>query len=86
VLCGMGLLAFTHVDAWRKGRIDFLERVIQGNPHKISSSLLIFRNWAHEKGLNPTDSGGGQARPGTVLGYIEGYVGTTAVKIPSYVA
>jgi hypothetical protein len=57
VLCGMGLLASTHLDAWRKGRIDFLERVIQGNPHKISSSLSIFRNWAHEKGLNPSETG-----------------------------
>ena len=36
VLCGMRLLAPTHVEAWRKGRVDFLERVIQGNLHKIS--------------------------------------------------
>ena len=30
VLCGMGLLAPIHVDDWRKGPIDFLERAIQG--------------------------------------------------------
>jgi len=57
VLCGMGLLATTQVDSWRKGRIDFLERVIQGNLHKISSSMAIFRRWAKEKGLKPSETG-----------------------------
>lgn len=57
VLCGMGLLAPTQVDAWRKGRIDFLEPVIQGNPGKISSSMAMFRQWAQEKGLQPSETG-----------------------------
>lgn len=57
VLCGMGLLAPIRVDDWRKGRIDFLERVVQGNLHKISSSLAIFRRWAAEKGLKPSETG-----------------------------
>ena len=39
VLCGMGLLLPTHVDSGRKGRVGYLERVIQGNLHKISSSM-----------------------------------------------
>lgn len=56
VLCGMGLLASTHVDSWRKGRIDFLERVLQASPGKISSSLSIFRDWAHQKGLPPSET------------------------------
>jgi hypothetical protein len=56
VLCGMGLLAATQVDSWRKGRVDFLERVIQGNLHKISSSMAIFRRWAEEKGLKPSET------------------------------
>src|ERR1700719_3846642 len=30
VLTGAGLLAPTHVESWRKGRVDFLERVIRG--------------------------------------------------------
>jgi len=38
VLTGTGLLARTHVESWRKGRIDFLERVIQANLKKISES------------------------------------------------
>jgi hypothetical protein len=57
VLCGMGLLAPVRVDDWRRGRIDFLERVIQGNLHRISSSMAIFRRWAAEKGLKPSETG-----------------------------
>jgi len=56
VLCGMGLLASAQVDSWRKGRLDFLERVIQGNLKKISSSMAIFRRWAREKGLKPSET------------------------------
>ena len=57
VFCGMGLLHPTHVDSWRKGRIDFLERVIQGNLHKVSSSIAIFHRWAQERGLKPSETG-----------------------------
>src|SRR6516162_11406727 len=56
VLCGIGLLAPTHIDSWRKGRIDYLERAIQGNLHKISSSMAMFRQWALEKGLKPSET------------------------------
>jgi hypothetical protein len=67
VLCGMGLLASSAVDFWRKGRIDFLEREIQGNPNKISSSMAIFQRWAQEKGLKPSETDYVRpARSGTV--------------------
>lgn len=56
VLRGIGFLAHPHVDLWRKGRIDFLERVIQGNLHKISSSMAMFRRWALETGLKPSET------------------------------
>jgi hypothetical protein len=56
VLCGMGLLQPTHVDQWRKNRIDFLERVIQGNLGKISSSMQMFHRWAQQKGLKPSET------------------------------
>jgi hypothetical protein len=56
VLCGMGLLQPTHVDSWRKGRIDCLEQVIQGNPGKISSSVQMFHRWAHQKTLKPSEA------------------------------
>jgi glycyl-tRNA synthetase (class II) len=38
------------VASWRKGRIDFLERVIQGNLKKISLSMSMFRKWAQGHG------------------------------------
>jgi DNA-directed RNA polymerase subunit K/omega len=52
----MGLLASAQVDSWRKGRVDFLERVIQGNLKKISSSMTILRRWATDKGLKPSET------------------------------
>lgn len=67
VLCGMGLLLPMHVDTWRKGRVDYLEQVIQGNLHKISSSMEIFRRWARGKGLKPSETGYvRRARSGTI--------------------
>lgn len=56
VLCGMGLLARSRVEDWRKGRIDILERGIQGSAQKISSSLARFRAWAREKGLQESET------------------------------
>jgi hypothetical protein len=56
VLTGIGLLAPAHVEDWRKGRLDFLERMIQGNPEKISLSMATFREWAMEKGLKPSET------------------------------
>jgi hypothetical protein len=56
ILCGIGLLAQSHVDSWRQGRVDFLEPLIQGSPHKITSSMAIFLQWAKDKGLQPTET------------------------------
>ncbi|MHB2008257.1 MAG: DUF2293 domain-containing protein [Acidobacteriaceae bacterium] len=55
------------MDSWRKGRIDFLERVIQGNLSKISSSMATFRRWAQEKGLKSSETGyARRTRSGTI--------------------
>ncbi len=56
VLTGMGLLPASQVEQWRRGRIDFLERVIQGNPEKISSAMTAFRRWALDTGLRPSET------------------------------
>jgi hypothetical protein len=56
VLCGMGLLASSAVDSWQKGRIDYLEREIQGSQNKITSSMTIFQRWAQAKGLMPSET------------------------------
>jgi hypothetical protein len=57
LLCGMGILTPTHIDDWRKGRINFLERVIQGNLSKISLYMKVYRHWAITKGLKPSETG-----------------------------
>jgi Uncharacterized conserved protein len=57
VLTGTGLLSPAHLQEWRKGRIDFLERVIHTNLKKISLSMAIFRRWAQAKGLKPSETG-----------------------------
>ena len=56
VLLGMGLLAQSNLQAWRKGQVPFLEQVMQGNLHKISSSMKMFHGWAREKGLTPSET------------------------------
>ena len=56
VLTGMRLLSPVHVESWRKGRIDFLERMIQGNLQRISLSMSLFREWAEQKGLRPSQT------------------------------
>ena len=56
VLTRMGLLQPIHVEQWRKGRIDFLEREIQANPKKVWLALSTFRKWAEAQGLNPAET------------------------------
>ena len=56
VLLGIGMLTPTGLDDWRKGRIDFLERVIQGNLRKISAAMAMFRRWGQNKGLKPIET------------------------------
>lgn len=56
VLMRMGLLASAHFEAWRKGRIEFLETEIQGSAKKLSDVLTIFHRLAQAKGLTPTET------------------------------
>ena len=51
VLSRMGLVAAVNVEAWRKGRIESLEELIQGSPEKIARSLELFLDWARGKRL-----------------------------------
>jgi hypothetical protein len=56
VLTGIGFLAASHVQAWRNGRIDFLEHAIQANLKKISFAMEVFRRWAEAKGLQASET------------------------------
>lgn len=56
ILKGSGLLTPAQIESWRKGQIDFLERVIQTNLSRISLAMRIFRKWALGKGLKPSET------------------------------
>jgi len=67
VLVAMGLLRPTQVEAWRGGRVPYLERVLDCTPTRVSRLLRILRFHAHDLNLVPTISaysqrGGGAKR------------------------
>ena len=55
VLLGLGWLAPSHLDRWRQGRIESLERVVQANLSKVTMAMAAFRCWARDRGLNPSE-------------------------------
>jgi hypothetical protein len=56
VLVGLGWLAPSAVDAWRRGQIDCLEGELQTNPTRLDEALALFLSWAAEKGLTRSDT------------------------------
>ncbi|MES2199855.1 MAG: hypothetical protein V4489_06780 [Chlamydiota bacterium] len=54
VFLGMQSLQPIHLDNWKKGKVSYLEEVLQGNLHKLSFCMKCFREWALEKGLKPS--------------------------------
>jgi hypothetical protein len=56
VLTGIGWLDTGAVDRWRRGQIDCLEAAVQSNLPRISEAMKLFRAWAAEKGLKPSET------------------------------
>jgi hypothetical protein len=56
VLVGVGWLTPPAVDRWRQGRVEDLERVAQANLHNLSTAMAIFRRWARDQGLRPSET------------------------------
>ena len=56
VLLGLGWLAPSHLERWRQGRVESLERVVQANLSKITVAMAAFRRWACDRGLNPSQT------------------------------
>ena len=56
VLLGLGWLTPSHVDEWRQGRVESLERVVQANLSKVTVAMAAFRRWARDQGLNPSET------------------------------
>jgi hypothetical protein len=56
VLQGIGWLPQARVDEWRQGRLDYLERGVSTNLHRISAVMKMFRRWAQSRGLAPRET------------------------------
>ncbi len=56
VLVAMGWLESAAVERWRRGQIDYLERVVHSNLSRISEAMKLFRAWAAAKGLSPSET------------------------------
>ena len=54
VFKSMGLLKQIDIDNWRKGRVPYLEKVIQCNLSKASRILRILSFHAHDLNLKPS--------------------------------
>jgi len=56
IFLGIGMLTTSQVHDWRKGRVPYLEKVIQGNLAKISFAMKCFRSWAASKKLKLSET------------------------------
>ncbi|MGH2946485.1 MAG: DUF2293 domain-containing protein, partial [Solirubrobacteraceae bacterium] len=56
ILLGLGWLAASGEQAWRKRRIPYLEAAITANLNKFSKAMRFFRQWAHRRGLEPGEA------------------------------
>ena len=54
VLVGMGLLTQQRLEEWRRGRVPYLERVINCNLSRLGRLLRILRFHAHDLNLKPS--------------------------------
>jgi len=57
VFLGLGWLVPAHLDEWRQGRVQCLERVVQASLPKLSTAMRVFRRWAQGRGLVPSETG-----------------------------
>jgi hypothetical protein len=56
VFLGIGWLDPNSLAGWRQGRVDSLERVVHANLSRISEAMKLFRGWAAQKGLKPSET------------------------------
>jgi len=55
VLAQIGWLPWGLVEDWRRGRVDYLERVAAVQPDRLATALEHLRRWAARKGLKPSE-------------------------------
>ena len=56
VLLRLGWLAPPHVDLWRQGRVECLERMVQAGLGKQSTAMRTLRTWATRRGFTPSET------------------------------
>jgi hypothetical protein len=56
VLLRLGWLAPSHLNLWRQGRVECLERVVQASLGKQSTAMRTLRTWANRQGLTPSET------------------------------
>ena len=56
VLTGIGWLDPNSLKRWRQGRVPCLEEVLQANLSRISEAMKLFRSWARDNGLRPSET------------------------------
>jgi hypothetical protein len=55
-LLATGWLAPGDLTRWRNGHVPYLERVVTASLPKISTAMRLFRRWATERGLRPSQT------------------------------
>lgn len=56
MLTGIGWLDLATLDRWKQGRLPSLVERIQTNPSRVSEAMRLFRDWATERGLLPSET------------------------------
>jgi len=56
VLVGIRWIDAGAVKRWQQGQIDCLEAAVQTNLPRISEAMKLFRSWAAQKGLYPSET------------------------------
>jgi hypothetical protein len=56
VFMGAELVEPDAVMLWRKGSLPYFERIVKTNLSRISLALSIFQQWAHGRGLKPSET------------------------------
>jgi hypothetical protein len=56
VLLRLGWLAPSHLNLWRQGRVECLERTVQAGLGKQSTAMRTLRTWATRRGLTPSET------------------------------
>jgi len=56
VLTGIGWLPLSTLVRWKQGRLAYLEAGVQTNLARISAAMRLFRTWAAERDLYPSET------------------------------